>query len=275
MPLSDKPSYVIGSDGLPVRISGLWAKRKHHFLRNYCGITTNAVGTKFPNGLVYLDVMSGPGRCLEEENEDEFNGSPFVALEFDFSRYVFMEADPSLFQALETRLHGHPKRDRVQLFNEDWVDVIGRRELKFDAKSLVVAFVDPTGIAAMPFSAIEELMRFPKIDLLITIQYRLGIHLNIPQFLKSRSEQTVLDRFLGHSQWRSWEQHDFGQFTRRAVDQFCAQIHNRGFKGAHHVSVPEQNPFYRFAYFSRHDLGTKFWKKVTATDEKGQRDLPF
>jgi len=275
MALSDKLPYVPGSDGLPVRVSGPWAKRKHHYLRNYCGIATNAVRTKFPNGVVYLDVMSGPGRCLEEENADEFPGSPFVALDFDFSHYIFMEADPDLFDALQQRLATHPKRDRIRLFKEDWVDVIRRRELNFDARSLVVAFIDPTGIAALPFSAVDELMRFPKIDMLITIQYRLGIQLNVPQFLRSKSDATVLDRFLGTSEWRAWNLHDLGQFTRKAVDYFCQKIRDRGFKATRHVSVPESNPLYRFAYFSRHDLGTAFWKKITATDEKGQRDFNF
>ena len=32
MPLSDKPLYVTGNDGLPARISGPWALRKHHYL---------------------------------------------------------------------------------------------------------------------------------------------------------------------------------------------------------------------------------------------------
>ncbi len=39
--------------------------------------------------LVYLDVMAGPGCCKEEKTGDEFPGSPFVALDFDFSRYFF------------------------------------------------------------------------------------------------------------------------------------------------------------------------------------------
>lgn len=32
--------YILASDGLLARKSGEWAKRKHHYLRNYCGITT-------------------------------------------------------------------------------------------------------------------------------------------------------------------------------------------------------------------------------------------
>ena len=35
--------------------------------------------------LVYLDVMAGPGRCKIEETNEEFPGSPLVALDYDFS----------------------------------------------------------------------------------------------------------------------------------------------------------------------------------------------
>ncbi len=48
------------NDGLPVRISGEWSKRNHHYLKNYFGITTASMRKKF--NLVYLDVMAGPGR---------------------------------------------------------------------------------------------------------------------------------------------------------------------------------------------------------------------
>ena len=60
-PVSDDSPYLPAIDGLPARKSGEWAKRKHHYLRNYCGITTVSMRGKFK--VVYLDVMAGPGRC--------------------------------------------------------------------------------------------------------------------------------------------------------------------------------------------------------------------
>src|SRR3954468_9451385 len=106
--LNDAPDdspYLPASDGLPARKSGEWAKRKHHYLRNYCGITTKSMRNKWR--LVYLDVMAGPGLCKEDKSGDEFPGSPFVALEFDFSQYLFIEGDAALYAALEKRLEGH------------------------------------------------------------------------------------------------------------------------------------------------------------------------
>ena len=73
---ADEP--LIASDGLLARKSGEWAKRKLHFLRNYCGITTVAMRKKWR--LRYLDVVAGPGRCKMAETGEEFSGSPFIAL---------------------------------------------------------------------------------------------------------------------------------------------------------------------------------------------------
>ncbi len=275
MPLSDKPVYVNGNDGLPARVSGKWARRKHHYLGNYCGIATGAVGKKWPGGVVYLDVMAGPGRCREEETSEEFDGSPLLALQHDFAAYYFVEEHADGYAALHARLQNHPKRERVRLFNQSWVDLVEKGEFQFDARTLVVAFIDPTGIAALPMSAMQRLMRNPHIDLLVTIQYALGIVLNAPHYARREEGEYALDHFLGTSEWREWQWKDSSELGRRAIEAFCAKIEASGFKGARSISVPEIRPLYQFAFFSRHPLGAKFWQEILKIDEKGQRELPL
>ncbi len=260
---------------MPARVSGQWARRKHHYLKNYCGIATGAVGKKWPGGVVYLDVMAGPGRCREDETSEEFDGSPLIALNHDFATYYFVEEHPEGFAALQKRLRNHPKWDRIHLFNESWIDLVARGELQFDARTLVVAFIDPTGISALPMSAMQSLMRNPHIDLLVTIQYALGIVLNAPHYARSESEDTVLDHFLGSTEWRQWQWKDSSELGRKAVEAFCAKIEASGFKGARSISVPENRPLYRFVFFSRHVLGAKLWNEILKIDEKGQRELKF
>lgn len=117
-------------------------------------------------------------------------------------------------------------------------------------------------------------MRNPHIDLLLTIQYALGIVLNAHQFARSEGENTVLDQFLGSTEWRQWQWKDPTELGRRAIEEFCTKIEACGFKGARHISVPETRPLYRFAYFSRNDLGTSLWNKILKIDDKGQREFP-
>jgi three-Cys-motif partner protein len=259
-------------DGLPVRKSGEWAKRKHHYLKNYCGITTGSMCKKFK--LVYLDVMAGPGRCQIEGTNEEFPGSPLVALDYEFSKYIFIEDDSESVNALERRVSNHPKASKIKIVPGNWIKVVESGELKFDNSTLVVAFVDPTGISQTPISAMKALAASPRIDLLVTIQYRLGIVWNAPQYRKSRSGQTALDNFLGDQHWREWENKEAGEFGRLAVEHFCDKFQREErFIGTRHIPIPEGNPLYRFTLFSRHPLGESFWLKILKTDEKGQREL--
>ena len=263
--------YVSASDGLPARKSGEWAKRKHHYLGNYCGITTVAMRNKWR--LVYLDVMAGPGRCRIKETGDEFPGSPLVALDHDFAQYVFIEDTPELSDALKQRVAKHPKAQQVQVITESWVEVAKSGRLRFDDKTLLVAFIDPTGISQVPLSAMLELTKNPHIDLLVTIQHSLGITWNVPQYLRAGNDQTALDAFLGTADWRNWQWREPSQFAQMAIDCFSNRIKREGFIDMRHVSVPEGQPLYRFTLFSRHKLAEKFWNKILKIDEKGQREL--
>jgi three-Cys-motif partner protein len=263
--------YMTANDGLPARKSGQWAKRKHHYLGNYCGITTVSMRNKFK--LVYLDVMAGPGLCKMEETGEEFPGSPFVALDHDFSEYILIEENKELAEALKKRISSHPKSKKIKVINDSWVNVLESGNLKFDASTLVVAFVDPTGVSQIPISAMRMLAKNPKIDLLVTIQHRLGIVWNTPQYRKSKSGKTALDEFLGDQSWHNWDNQDPAEFGRLAVERFCTNLEKDGFINTRHVSVPESNPLYRFTLFSRHRRGEDFWLKILKIDEKGQREL--
>ena len=224
--------------------------------------------------LVYLDVMAGPGRCKIEETNEEFPGSPLVALGHDFAQYIFIEEEPELVNALKRRIAKHPKATRIKIIPESWIGVAESGRLKFDASTLVVAFIDPTGISQVPLSAMKMLAKNPRIDLLVTIQYRLGIVWNAPQYRRAKGGQTALDNFLGDQSWRKWEAKEPGEFGRLAVEHFCDKFQNEeGFIGTRHVPIPESNPLYRFTLFTRHPLGESFWLKILKTDEKGQREL--
>ena len=270
-PGMDESPYLPASDGLLARKSGDWAKRKHHFLGNYCGITTRSMRKKWR--LVYLDVMAGPGRCKIKETGEEFPGSPFVALDHDFSHYIFIEDHPQIVDALSTRVAGHPKAKQVDIIPKNWIEVAKSGRLLFDEKTLVVAFIDPTGISQIPMTATLELTKNRRIDMLVTIQHSLGITWNIHQYIASQRDENALDHFLGSNEWRKWKWKNPSEFTRIVIDGFSDKIRAQGFIGARHISVPEAAPIYRFTLFSRHPLAKKFWNEILKIDETGQREL--
>src|SRR5262245_11348883 len=204
-PVEDAP-YLPASDGLLARKSGPWAKRKHYYLRNYCGITTISMRRKWR--LVYLDVMAGPGLCKIKDSGEEFPGSPLVALDYDFREFIFIEDDPQLADALQQRVSKHPKANLTKIIPKNWVEVAAQGRLRFSEKTLVVAFVDPTGISQVPMNAMLQLAKNRRIDLLLTIQHSLGITWNVPQYVRSQRGQTALDAFVDSRNWREWKWND-------------------------------------------------------------------
>ncbi len=274
MPSNDQPN-PIAADGLPARASGDWIRRKHHYLDRYCGITASGMKNRFGER-VFVDVMAGPGVCKVKTTGEEFPGSPLIAMKHDFTKFVFVESDPELAAALQKRIDTHPKARLATVISGDWTQAAAEGRLKFE-RGLVVAFVDPTGIAQIPWKAMERLLRDnPKIDLLATLQYAMGITLNVYQYVESGSEQTTaLDVFLGERDWRSWP-HDrtSADFANLVLNRWVEKLGALGFQGSQQKTVEANGvPLYRLALFSRHPKADEFWRKIITVSESGQREL--
>ena len=67
-------------DGLPVRCVGEWSKEKIYRLTQYFGIFANGMKKKWKNKLNYIEICSGPGRCIERESGLEFDGTSLAIL---------------------------------------------------------------------------------------------------------------------------------------------------------------------------------------------------
>jgi three-Cys-motif partner protein len=275
MKSSNEEFSRVGSDGLPVRLSGGWIRRKHHYLDRYCAITATGMKNRFSER-IFLDVMSGPGMCQIKDTGEELPGSPFIAMKHDFTKFVFVESDRNLASALKERVEAQPKAELATVIPRDWTQEVGVGRLTF-AKGLVVAFVDPTGIKQVPWEAMKQLLtNNPKIDILATLQYAMGITLNVYQYLDSGSEQTTaLDTFLGERDWRGWPREvTDAAFTIRVINRWVEKLGALGFQGSRQITVEANgSPLYRLALFSRHPKADEFWRKIITIDESGQREL--
>lgn len=271
----DEELRSIGSDGLAVRVSGDWIRRKHHFLDRYCAITATGMKNRFRER-IFLDVMAGPGICKLKGSGEELAGSPLIAMKHDFTKFVFVESDPILASALKQRIAAHPKATSATVIAADWTQEVVNGRLSF-SEGLVVAFVDPTGIKQVPWHTVEQFLTTnPKIDILATLQYAMGITLNIYQYLDSASEQTTaLDTFLGEREWRSWPREATdAAFTARVINRWFEKLRDLGFQGSRQITVEANgSPLYRLALFSRHSKADEFWRKIITVDESGQREL--
>jgi three-Cys-motif partner protein len=267
---------VIASDGLPARESGAWVLDKKVYVERYLRIFTKGVSNKWGGKLAYVDLFSGPGKNVIRDTGEEVDGSPLLALKCDFARYVFVDA-PEVLATLRTRLRNHPKFARISFVEGDCNVVISEVLKHLPTDHLTLAFIDPTGLQ-IRFETIRRLVYNRKVDLLMTIQFGMGIQMNLPQYIKSEGD--ALTGFLGNSEWRK-DAENVGtvfQAGRRILDRYMAQLRTLGYldtKDREIVRNDQKMLLYFVIMASRHELGKKFWREVTKIAPSGQRNLNF
>jgi three-Cys-motif partner protein len=270
---------MLGSDGLPVRDSGIWAKEKLHYLEHYLNIFFIGMRKKWPGKLYYVDLFAGPGRCYIRETREEIDGSPLIALRFSFAKYFFIEMDAGCHKALETRIkvRAPDKVKNIVLIQGDCNQEI--RNIKPPpSPALGLAFIDPTGISQISFETIRKLTQDRKMDLIINFPEGMGIRMNLFQY--TEKETSALNRFLGTSRWRDRFQKtitSFPQACSEIADEYLDNLRSLGYQIVDGSQIPVMTNQNRLLYYilfaSKDPKGNEFWKKIGVINPHGQRKL--
>jgi three-Cys-motif partner protein len=268
---------AIASDGLPARLTGQWVHGKRYYLSRYLDIMTRGVGRKWEGKLSYVDLFSGPGRSIIRGSREEVEGSPLLALRYEFARYVFVDV-PEILATLKIRLSGHAKYSQISFVEGDCNTVVDDVRGASPADHLTLTFIDPTGLQ-IQFRTIRRLVHNRKMDLLMTIQFGMGIRMNLPLYV--RAEGTTLTAFLGNAGWR--EDVNTGgsasQVARRILNRYLRELRTLEYRTVRDREIDIRNDQNLLLYFmvfaSRHPLGGKFWREATQIQWTGQRLLRF
>jgi three-Cys-motif partner protein len=251
---------TIASDGLPARPTGQWVHGKKYYFSRYLDIMTRGVGKKWEGNLSYVDLFAGPGRSVVRGTGEEVEGSPVLALDREFSRYVFVDIREAL-SILKKRLKNHPKASQISFVEGDCNAVIEKVREALPPNHLTLAFIDPTGLQ-IQFRSLRHLVQNRKMDLLMTIQLGMGVTMNLPQYLKT--EGTRLTSFLGNAGWREDVKHGgaASQFARRYLARYLQELRSMSYSTVREREIDIRNDQNLLLYFmvlaSRHPLGGKF-----------------
>lgn len=250
---------IAQSDGLPARPSGAWIETKHKLLTYYADLFATGMKNKWTSR-VYLELFSGPGKCIIRDTGKEDFGSPLKVIHHDFTKFIFTEMSVPAAEALAQRLELFQKAAQTEIWCGDCAEAIQR--IHIPDGSLTFAFIDPTGIAHAPFALIETLRRKTRCDLLINIQHGMGIKMNVHQYTPDSDEECALTQFLGHDGWKKLPRHNAKEFFVGVLDLYKKQLDRLGFSfTGREVLVPNQHGtgLYLLLYASGHPLGKKFW----------------
>jgi len=252
---------VARSDGLPARPSGPWIETKHKLLTYYGHLFAN--GMKYHwDSRVYIELFSGPGKCLIRDTGKEDFGSPLKVINHKFTKFIFTEMSAPAAESLAQRLAPLPNADLVEIWCGDCAEAI--KHIHIPKNSLTFAFIDPTGIAHAPFSLIQELRRKTRCDLLINIQHGMGIKMNVHQYTPDANEESALTQFLGHDGWKSLSRHNAKQFFIGVLDLYKQQLEHLGFGYIGRevlISNQQGTGLYLLLFASAHPRGEEFWRK--------------
>jgi three-Cys-motif partner protein len=270
-------------DGLPVREVGIWTEGKLYFWNRYIDITTRAmVGhSKWPAGLVYVDLFAGPGVCKLRNSTRRFPGSTLIAANAPkpFRAILSIELDPQLATALATRLEMTPAAAVAKVFQGDCNTAIDQLIQYVPERALTLGFIDPEALN-VDFETVKKLSECGQVDLLILFADRMDLVRNIDRYEKENP--SILDKTMGpNSRWRDL----WAQLTNRKPENICrlfadeyqSQLADRlGYRAFREKVMESPNgPIYRLIFASKSDKGLEFWDKVTQKDRGGQIDLPF
>jgi three-Cys-motif partner protein len=271
---------LVGGDNFPVRSSGVWVQEKFYYLRRYLDIFSVGMKNKWGGRLYYVDLFAGPGECRirgSQEGED-IDGSPLIALEFDFAKYYFFESDPACFQALDARIKKRAPRklEKVKMILGDCNETIEHAELPHEG--LGVALIDPTGISRISFETIRNLATGRQIDLIINFPEGMGIRMNLHQY--TQTESNALSRYTGSAKWRNRYQQSltsFDQICTAIAKEYLANLQSLGYCAVDGDWIPvktNQNALlYYLLFASKNPRGNEFWHKITRIDPYGQPGL--
>ena len=257
-PWSDTVSVL---DGLPVRDSGPWIDKKHKLLAYYAHLFATGMKNNFKSR-VYLELFSGPGKCVIRDTGKEVLGSPLTVINHEFTEFIFTEMSLPAAEALAKRLEPFENSRLTEIWCGDCTEAI--QHIRVPAGSLTFAFIDPTGIGHAPFSLVEALHRKTRCDLLINIQHGMGIKMNIHQYTPDADEQSALTKFLGNDHWKKLPQHNPGDFFRGVLDLYKQQLDRLGFAFTGRevlVTTQKKTPLYLLLFASKHERGKEFWEK--------------
>jgi len=247
-------------DNLPIRDSGPQAREKHKYLTYYGKIFATSMKAKFENR-VYVELFAGPGRCRFQDAL-EGNGSPLQMMDFEFTKFIFIERNVAGAEALQSRIDKHQARDETTIYCGDCADAVEQIALP-RSKCLALTFVDPTGISHCPFDLIRTLRRRVRTDLLINFPHGMGLKMNQHQY--TPHDKSILTRFVGTNSWTKFIDRSPADFVRGVLDLYKEQLRKLEYLlGTHEVVIKTQQgtPLYLLVFASRNALGVRFWDET-------------
>lgn len=278
-------------DDLPVRCVGEWGKHKISFLTRYLDIVGKAMKGK--RELNYIEICSGPGRCIDRATGKEFDGTPLAVLKTEgikfFSHILFVDYDIAVIRTLANRIEKNSEistemKEKKSIFVGDYKnpdELVFQIKSRIGKDSLNILFIDPTDIS-VPWETIKKLSSLSeKTDLIINEAIFTDFNRNsiIPFNITDSKVEKKWESALGTPDFFKSEvykelakNNDRMGIRKLFRDRYMEQLNSLGYT---YLDERDVSHFYYLIFASRNELGIKFWQQACLKDGSGQSELDF
>jgi len=239
----------------------------------YCA-TFNTATHKHWTNRVYIDLFSGPGKCIIKGSRKEFDGSPLLALncKIPFTHYYFIDENKDFIKALKKRTQNYDYN--IDYINRDCNLAVDELLNKIPKYSICFAYIDPYYLE-IKFDTIKKLTTGRQVDLLIIFQIGMAKR----NFLQPNLEMKQF--FPPNVDWKQFP-HDVIKgdhiSTRPVLDAYEDGLIALGYPKSNMIDdVLERTrtniPLYYLIFASKHKLGAHLYSGVISRKDSIHRKL--
>ncbi len=272
-------------DKLPVRCVGNWAYQKIYRLNQYFGIFSNGMKNKW-NGLNYIELCSGPGRCILRKTGEEIDGTSLSILRhpsFNFiKKAIFIDNDETIIKILNKRIKHLSINNAYGIIgNYNYTDILEDIFSDFNKDFLNLIFIDPTD-CSVPFKTIRFIKEyFKNVDFIMNFPYGTDLIRNIQGAATNANYPSRIKylQFLGNEDY--FDRNEVKNLAissnsrKMVLDFFKEYIKNLKSIGLMYSESELVRNLYLLLFASGNPKGLEFWKKSQNISPNDQREIIF
>ncbi len=274
-------------DGLKVRCVGGWAYDKIYWLVRYFDIFAQGMKSKW-EGLNYIEICSGPGRCVIRDDGREIDGTALAIINRPIfvllRKALFIDNSEPVIDILTKRIGALNASNKASATLGDYTDPNSVATLlsTLPTGCLNLCFIDPTH-CDVPFKTIENIVKtLRKVDFIINVALGTDLTRNAPSaildpsFAKARRKYGSFlgnESFFDRDDVRAWATQGKHEDLRRVfVEEYRQRLKRLGFG---YTDARPVKHYYHLLFASGNPKGLEFWTKACEIGPDNQREMAF
>lgn len=269
-------------DGYPLRCVGSWAFQKVFVLNQYFNIFANGMKKKW-KGLNYIEICSGPGRCITRDGE-EFDGTALSIINngaFEsISSATFIDLNEEIVDILNMRITNLGKSKIAKAVVGDYSSCENIKNIvsNLPQNNLNLLFIDPTD-CSVPFNTIKTLKGIlKKVDLIINFAIGTDLKRNILPSIYQDNYKKVKEKyakFLGTEFFFEKDEIKANIINPSLATSIFYKEYENNLRslGYQYITPYSVKGYYYLVFVTEHPRGLDFWDKALKTQYDGQQTL--